>query len=62
MFTYLVQTVNNMSQNVSGKSIENQELILSVFFAVRNIRFCLFFFKPTSDECIVALCMPGIWP
>ena len=20
------------------------------------------FFKPTSDECIVALCMPGIWP
>ena len=28
MFTYLVQTVNNMYQNVSGKSIENQELIL----------------------------------
>ena len=32
MFTYLVQTVNNMYQNVSGKSIENQELILRVFF------------------------------
>ena len=31
MFTYLVQTVNNMYQNVSGKSIENQELILRVF-------------------------------
>ena len=31
MFTYLVQTVNNMYQNVSGKSIENQELILGVF-------------------------------
>ena len=27
----LVQTVNNMYQNVSGKSIENQELILRVF-------------------------------
>ena len=31
MFTYLVQTINNMYQNVSGKSIENQELILRVF-------------------------------
>ena len=31
MFTYLVQTVNNMYQIVSGKSIENQELILRVF-------------------------------
>ena len=28
---YLVQTVNNMYQNVRGKSIENQELILRVF-------------------------------
>ena len=37
MFTYLVQTVNNMYQNVSGKSIENQELILRVFFAVRVV-------------------------
>ena len=34
MITYQVQTVNNMYQNVSGKSIENQELILRVFFAV----------------------------
>ena len=32
MFSYLVQTVNNMYQNVSGKSIENQELILRGFF------------------------------
>ena len=31
MVTYLVQTVNNMYQNVSGKSIENQELILRFF-------------------------------
>ena len=34
MFTHLVQTVNNMYQNVGDKSIENQELILRVFFAV----------------------------
>ena len=32
MFTYLVQTVNNMYQNVSDKSIENQEFILRVIF------------------------------
>ena len=34
LHTCMVQTVNNMYQNVSGKSIENQELILRVFFAV----------------------------
>ena len=37
MFTYLVQTVNNMYQNVSGKSIENQELILRAFFCCDNL-------------------------
>ena len=36
MFTYLVQTVNNMYQNVSGKSIENQELIRRVFLLCYN--------------------------
>ena len=37
MFTYLVQTVNYMYQNVSGKSIENQELIRPFFCcAVRD--------------------------
>ena len=32
MFKYLVQTVNNMYQNVSDKAIENQEMILRILF------------------------------
>ena len=61
MFTYLVQTVNNMYQNVSGKSIENQELILRVFFAVPKdyaYMYVLEFYGMGTCTCVNAGCTP----